>query len=343
MEQTAQGGAGSVDLATGYLGLRLRTPLVASPSPLTGTLAGIRELVDAGVGAIVLPSILEEQVWTDARAHIERLGDSVGQLERVSAHAPAEGMRYSDPADTVSLLRAARAAVDVPLIASLNGGAGGGWPAYAHALQQAGADAIELNVFGVPADADASARAIEDVHLELLATVKSAVTIPVAVKLAPWLTAPGELAERLVAAGADGLVLFNRFMQPDIDVEQVAVVPRPELSAAFESRLPMAWIALLRGRVPASLAATTGVTGPDEVVKYVLAGADVVMTASAVLRHGPQFARTLIDGLAAWLHAHGYGSVAEARGLLRGALGSDAVAKRAGYVRFRAAGERAFT
>jgi dihydroorotate dehydrogenase (fumarate) len=342
MEQTDDG-ARSVDLATGYLGLRLRTPLVASPSPLTGTLAGISELAAAGVGAIVLPSILEEQVWTDARSQIERRADSVGRLARVSANAPAEGMRYSDPADTLSLLRAAREAVDVPLIASLNGGAGGGWPAYAHALQQAGADAIELNVFAVPADADASARAIEDLHLELLSTVKSAVTIPVAVKLAPWLTAPGELAERLVAAGADGLVLFNRFMQPDIDVERVAVVPRPELSAAWESRLPMAWIALLRGRVQASLAATTGVAGPDEVVKYLLAGADVVMTASAVLRHGPQYACTLLDGLEAWLRVHGYASAGEARGLLRGALGSDAVAKRAGYVRFRAAGDQVFT
>jgi dihydroorotate dehydrogenase (fumarate) len=168
------------------------------------------------------------------------------------------------------------------------------------------------------------------------------VTIPVAVKLAPWLTAPGELAARLLDAGADGLVLFNRFMQPDIDVERLAVVPRPELSSPWEARLPMTWIALLRGRTTASLAATTGVAGPLDVVRFLLAGADVVMSASALLRHGPTYAATLVDGLHDWLAASGHADVAAIRGLLHGELGDDSRAKRDAYVDFLAAGRHEF-
>ena len=177
----------------------------------------------------------------------------------------------------------------MPVIASLNGGSGGGWPAYAHALQQAGAAAIELNIYDIPADVGTSAAEVEDRYVEILASVKSVVTIPVAVKLPPWFSAPGAVALRLAAAGADGLVLFNRFLQPDIDPEELTVVSRLHLSTARESTLPMTWIALLRGRVDVSLAATTGVEGPAEVAKFLLAGADVVMTASALLRHGPEY------------------------------------------------------
>ena len=318
--------------STTYLGLNLRNPIVASPSPLTGTIDGLGRLVAAGVGAVVLPSILEEQVWNEAARRLERMPDGIGSLDRVASRRPAAPGAVDDAAGGLELIREAAAAFDVPVIASLNGGAAGGWPTYAHALQQAGAAAIELNIYEIPAEAARSARAVEDRHLEILQTVKSVVTIPVAVKLAPWLTAPGELAARLVEAGADGLVLFNRFLQPDIDLERLAVVPRLELSTAVESRMPMTWIALLRGRLPASLAATTGVEDATDVVKYLLAGADVVMTASAVLRHGPEYAAELIGGLEDWLAANDHATVGEIRGLLRTALGEDAAAKRAAYI-----------
>ncbi len=331
-----------IDLTTTYLGLELRNPVVASPSPLTARLEGIRALAEAGIGAIVLPSVLEEQVYADARRRLGESSQAAAGLGHVSATTPAPGHDVPTLDDALALLRAARAAVDVPLIASLNGGAAGGWPAYAHALQEAGASAIELNVFEVPADARASAREIEDRHLELLATVKSVVTIPVAVKLAPWLTAPGELAGRLLDAGADGLVLFNRFMQPDIDVERLAVVSRPELSSPWEARLPMTWIALLRGRTDRSLAATTGVAGPLDVARYLLAGADVVMSASALLRHGPAYAATLVDGLHDWLAAGGHRGVRDVRGRLQRELGDDSRAKRGAYIDYLAAGRREF-
>jgi dihydroorotate dehydrogenase (fumarate) len=321
-----------VDLSTPYLGLHLRNPIVASPSPLTGTIDGISRLVAAGVGAVVLPSILEEQVWNEAARRLERMPDGIGRLDRVASRRPRPSAALDDANDGLDLIRRARAEFDVPVIASLNGGDAGGWPAYAHALQQAGASAIELNIYEIPAEAGRSGRAAEDRHVEILKIVKSVVTIPVAVKLAPWLSAPGELAARLVEAGADGLVLFNRFLQPDIDLDRLSVVPRLELSTSVESRLPMMWIALLRGRLPVSLAATTGVADATDVVKYLLAGADVVMTASAVLRHGPAYAAELVGGLESWLADNGYATVDEVRGLLRAALGEDAAAKRAAYV-----------
>ena len=179
---------GAVDLSTTYLGLNLRNPIVASPSPLTGTIDGLGRLVAAGVGAVVLPSILEEQVWNEAARRLERMPDGIGSLDRVASRRPAAPGAVDDAAGGLELIREAAAAFDVPVIASLNGGAAGGWPTYAHALQQAGAAAIELNIYEIPAEAALSARAVEDRHLEILQTVKSVVTIPVAVKLAPWLT-----------------------------------------------------------------------------------------------------------------------------------------------------------
>jgi dihydroorotate dehydrogenase (fumarate) len=332
----------AIDLTTSYLGMTLANPLVASPSPLTGTLDGIRAVAAAGVGAIVLPSVLEESIWRDASTRLHGTVGGIGSMQRVSAQPPAAAVHVDDAGDTLTLLREATATVDVPIIASINGGEAGGWPAYAHALQQAGAHAIELNIFEVPVDADASARAIEARHVELLQTVKSVVTIPVAVKLAPWLTAPAELGMRLIEAGADGLVLFNRFMQPDVDIARMTIVAQPQLSSPWEARMPMAWIAVLRGRTQASLAATTGVAGTADVVKFLLAGADVVMTASALLRNGPAFAATMLGGLRDWMVGAGEVSVAELRGRLHRELGESSVEKRAGYIAFRAEGAREY-
>jgi dihydroorotate dehydrogenase (fumarate) len=223
--------------------------------------------------------------------------------------------------------------VDIPVIASLNGVTTGGWTDYASALEQAGAAAIELNIYHLPGDPLFPARDVEQRHVEILTTVKAVVSVPVAVKLTPYFSSTGEMARRLDRAGADGLVLFNRFLQPDIDPETLTVTARFGLSSAAEGRLPRAWIALLAGRVRASLAATTGVETAADVAKYLLAGADVVMTASALLRHSPAYAGVLLDELADWMTRKGFGSVAEFRGMLSVPAGTDGAAyERAGYV-----------
>ncbi len=294
-----------MDLTTKYLGLELANPLVASASPLSGTIAGIRQLADAGVGAIVLPSLFEEQL-TDADP----------------------GLRQY-----LSLLEGAVRAVGVPVIASLNGIAPGEWTDHATALEQAGAAAIELNIYHRLGNPPLPGRDIEQRHIEILTTVKAVVSVPVAVKLHPYFSSIAEMALRLDRAGADGLVLFNRFLQPDIDPETLTVTTGFGLSDPAEARLPRAWIALLAGRVQASLAATTGVDDPSDVAKYLLAGADVVMTASALIRHGPQHAAVLLGGLSSWMSRKGFTTVAGMRGLLAVPAGaSESAQERAGYV-----------
>ena len=306
-----------MDLATTYLGLSLRNPLVASASPLSRTVTGVQRLADAGVAAVVLPSLFEEQLRREAERD--------AQLIEAGTDSFAESLTYLPPTPGgeigsrryLSLLQHAARAVDIPVIASLNGVTADGWVDYATAMQNAGAAAIELNVYYLPGDPHTSGREVEQRHLDILTRVKAAVTVPVAVKLSPYFSSTGEIAVRLDNAGADGLVLFNRFMQPDIDPETLAVTATVPLSHPVEARLPRAWIALLRGRVRASLAATTGVEDPTDVATYLLAGADVVMTASALLRHGPGHATVLLDGLAAWMAHKGFTTVDELRGLLR--------------------------
>jgi dihydroorotate dehydrogenase (fumarate) len=321
------------DLATRYLGLNLRSPVVASASPLSGTVDGVRRLADGGVGAVVLPSLFEEQLRQQAErdavmadAGTESFAESLSYFPAV-ASADGGFHRY------LSLLERAAAAVDIPVIASLNGASTGGWTDYASALQDAGAAAIELNIYYLPGDVFFTGSDVERRHVEILTTVKAVVSVPVAVKLSPYFSSTGEVARRLDRAGADGLVLFNRFLQPDIDPETLTVTVRPELSTRAEGRLPRAWIALLAGRVRASLAATTGVETAADVASYLLAGADVVMTASALLRHGPGYAAVLLGELSDWMARKRFGSVAEVRGLLAVPDGTDQAAyERAGYV-----------
>jgi dihydroorotate dehydrogenase (fumarate) len=232
------------------------------------------------------------------------------------------------------LLERAAAAVEIPVIGSINGVTPGGWTTYARAMQDAGAAAIELNIYYIPGDPHITGREVEQRHIDILHRVKDAVTVPVAVKLGPHFSSTGEIALRLDEAGADGLVLFNRFLQPDIDPETLAVIPAVGLSSPAEARLPRTWISILCQWIHASLAATTGVEGPADVVKYLLAGADVVMTASALIRHGPGHATVLLDGLSEWMARKGYASVADLRGLLAVPAGTDQAAyERAGYVR----------
>jgi len=302
-----------MDLTTRYLGLELRNPLVASAGPLTGSVDGVRHLAEAGVGAVVLPSLFEEQFRREAD---DARGEQSGTDPLPGAAYQPPGGQHHSPHGYLILIERAAAAAGIPVIASLNGSTTGDWTDHAAAMQQAGAAAIELNLYFPPADPLVPGREVEQWHIEVLTTVKAAVTIPVAVKIAPYFSSPGEVALRLVHAGADGLVLFNRFMQTGIDPDTLLVSAAFELSRPAEAALPRAWIARLRGRVAASLAASTGVDNPGDVAAYLLAGADVVMTTSALLRHGPEHVGTLLEGLTGWMQRKGFTSLDQVRGLL---------------------------
>ena len=322
-----------MDLSTSYLGQHLHNPLVASPSPLSYTLEGIRRLADSGVGAIVMFSLFEEQLRQRA-VQVSRLVDGPAEsFPEALSYFPEIIDDDPGPRQYLHLLEQAVARTEIPVIASLNGVTVEGWTGYARAMQDAGAAAIELNIYYLPGNRRISGPEVEQRHIDVLQRVKDAVTVPVAVKLSPYFSSPAEMALRLDEAGADALVLFNRFLQPDIDADQLAVVPRVALSSRADARLPRTWIALLRGRLRAALAATSGVEDPEDVAAYLLAGADVVMTASALLRHGPQYAAVLLDGLSSWMSRKGFQTVDELRGILAVPAGADEAAyERAGYV-----------
>ena len=322
-----------MELSTDYMGLALRNPLVASASPLSKTVDGVRRLVDAGVGAVVLYSLFEEQLRREAALNARLAEAGTESFPESLSYFPAGGRGGARPAPLPEPARARRGRRRGPVIGSLNGVTPGGWTGYARAMQDAGAAAIELNIYYLPGDPHISGRDVEQRHIDVLTRVKDAVSVPVAVKLGPHVSSTGEMALRLDEAGADGLVHFNRFLQPDIDPDTLAVVPTVGLSIPAEARLPRTWIALLHGRVRAALAATTGVEEPADVARYLLAGADVVMTTSALLRHGPAHAAVLLDGLSAWMARKGFTTVEELRGILAVAPDTDESAhERAGYV-----------
>lgn len=324
-----------MDLTTSYMGLELRNPLIASASPLSSTLSGIRLLADSGVGAIVLYSLFEEQVRREAEENAARADAGSESFAESLSYSPETANNHPGPRRYLNLLEQAVAAVDIPVIASLNGVTTGGWTDYATALEQVGAAAIELNIYH-PLGSPLPARDVEQRHVEILSTVKAVVSVPVAVKLHPYYSSIAEMAVRLDRVGADGLVLFNRFLQPDIDPETLTVTSDFGLSDPAEARLPRAWIALLAGQVDAALAATTGVEDSSDVARYLLAGADVVMTASALIRYGPQHAGVLLDGLVDWMTRKGFTTLGEVRGLLSVPSGADQAAReragRAGYL-----------
>jgi dihydroorotate dehydrogenase (fumarate) len=322
-----------MDLTTRYMGLTLRNPLVASASPLSRTVDGVRRLAASGVGAVVLYSLFEEQLRREAEENARLADAGTESFGESLSYFPTAVEEEVGPRQYVSLLERAAAAVDIPVIGSLNGITPAGWTDYARAMQDAGAAAIELNIYYLPGDARSSGRDVEQRHLDILALVKQAVSVPVAVKLSPYFSSTGEMALRLDEAGADALVLFNRFLQPDIDPETLSIAPQIGLSAPAEARLPRTWIALLHGRVQASLAGTTGVETAADVARYLLAGADVVMTASALLRHGPEHATVLLDDLSEWLVRKRFAGLDEVRGMLAVPPGVDeTVYERTGYV-----------
>jgi len=303
-------------LETSYLGLKLRNPLIASSSPLTGRLDTLRRLGDAGVGAVVLPSLFEEQIERE-----ERLLDELGAIGR---EISPEVTGYLDPftgfevdeADYLRHLGAAKASLDVPVIASLNGYRPGGWTRHALQMQEAGADAIELNVYFLAADPQVGAAEVEQRTVDVVAAVAAAVRVPISVKLGPWFSSLPHLVSKLARAGARGVVLFNRFYQPDVDIERLTVSPNLVLSSSLESRLALRWVAILNGRVPLDLAGSAGVHDADDVVKLLLVGADVVTMASALLQRGPEHVAVVLAGLRAWMEEHDYDDLSEMRGVL---------------------------
>lgn len=303
-----------MDLTTRYMGLALRNPLIASASPLNGDVGTLRALEDHGAGAVVLPSIFEEQIVAERHEIELRTEPAAAGFVEAQTYFPPRVDYGFGPERYLDIVRHAKSAIGIPVIASLNGISQAGWADYARALQEAGADAIELNIFLIPADLAMSGRDVEQHYLDVLAAVKASTSIPVAVKIAPYFSAIGAMASAFAAAGADALVLFNRFYQPDIDVVRLRLSMDLELSTPAEIRLPLLWIAILHGRVQTSLAASTGVESADEVFKYLLAGADTVMTTSSLLRHGVGHMRTLLDGLSSLLAAREIGSLDEVRG-----------------------------
>jgi dihydroorotate dehydrogenase (fumarate) len=302
------------DRSTTYLGLRLRSPLVASSGPLTARIDSLRALEQAGVAAVVLPSLFEEQV-DDEDLQAGRLDDLGADSNPEATGYFPDLAEYESVADRyLRHVEEAKKALSIPVVASLNGVTSGGWVRYARLLERAGADAIELNLYGVSADIDVTGREIEDDQVELVALVKASLSIPLAVKIGPHYSALGHHAARLVDAGADGLVLFNRFYQPDIDPRTRKVAPALELSSSSELRLPLRWTAILSGRVEASLAVTTGVHTGADAARCLLAGADVAMMTSALLLNGPGHVAAVEADLVAWAAESGFESVAQLKG-----------------------------
>lgn len=321
------------ELATTYMGMRLRNPVVASASPLNADVSNLVDLEEYGAAAVVLPSIFEEQIEAERIELLRQMSAGSESFPEALTYFPNPAAYMLGTARYLDLIRRARAAVDIPVIASLNGASGQGWIDYAKEIEEAGASGLELNIYFIPTDLSLGALDVETRYAEIVASVASAIEIPVAVKLSPYFSAPGAIARRLRKAGADALVLFNRFYQPDIDLEELALRHDLELSTKNEIRLPLLWIALLAGNVDLSLAATSGVETSEEVVKYILAGADVVMTTSALLKNGVEHMATLVDGLQFWLDSRGHRSVDAIRGMFSYARVADPFAfERGNYI-----------
>ena len=324
-----------MDLTTQYLGLTLNNPIVPGAGPLTGDVDNIRRLEDFGAGAVVMPSVFEEQVEHEEHM-IERLtANGTDSYAEALTYFPAAPAFYGATLGRyLEVLNKAVKSVDIPVIASLNGTTARGWVNYAQHMQEAGAHAIELNVYFIPADPEMPGAEVEHRYIEILKAAKKAVSIPVAVKLGPYFSAIHHMARMLIDAGADGLVLFNRFYQPDINLARLELLPSLELSTAAEIRLPLLWISILSGQVQASLGASTGVESADEVIKYLLAGSDVVMTTSALLRQGAGYVKTLLDGIRNWLDARGLETLDTIRGRMsRRNMEDPTLFERANYIR----------
>ncbi len=323
-----------MDLKTTYLGLTLKNPIIPSASPLSRSVDVMKRLEDAGASAIVMYSLFEEQIAHEAAELDHYLAYGTESFAESLTYFPSVGEYNIGPDEYVELLRSAKQALAIPVIASLNGITAGGWISYAAKLEQAGADAIELNVYYIPTDPHLTSADVEDRYLEILHAVKRAVSIPVAMKLSPYFSSFANMAHRLDQAGADGLVLFNRFYQPDIDLENLEVRPGVTLSTSFAMRLPMRWIAILRGKIKASLAATSGVHTSDDVIKMIMSGADVTMMCSSLLKNGPQHLAHVLKELDRWMIEHEYISIQQMKGSMsQQSIADPSAFERANYMK----------
>jgi dihydroorotate dehydrogenase (fumarate) len=305
-----------MDLTTTYLGLKLRTPLVAAASPLSEEIDNIKRMEDGGASAVVLYSLFEEQLRQDRLELHHHLESGTFSFAEALTYFPEPDEYHLGPEDYLKHIANAKKAVRMPVIASLNGSSVGGWTQYAKMVQQAGADALELNIYYIPTNMQLPSGEVEQTYLDILKAVKAEVTIPVAVKLSPFFTNFANMAKRLDEAGANGLVLFNRFYQPDIDLEALEVKPNILLSTPMAMRVPLRWIAILYGHLKASLGATSGIHRASDALKMLMAGADVTMLCSTLIRHGVGHTKTIETEMAAWMEEHEYESVTQLKGSL---------------------------
>jgi len=303
-----------IDISTNYMGLKLSTPLVPSASPLSQELDSIRRLEDSGASAVVLYSLFEEQLRQESVELDHRLSEHSESFAEALSYLPEPSEFRLGPEGYLNHIRKAKQAVSIPVIASLNGRTVGGWTNYAKQIEQAGADAIECNIYSIPSDMSLEGTQIEKTYVDILRAVKSAVKIPVAVKLSPFFSNMANMAKQFDDAGVDALVLFNRFYQPDINLDELEIQPNVLLSTPQALRLPLTWIGILYGRIRASLAATSGIHGPEDVIKLLMVGADVTMLCSTLLRNGISHIRYIEEGLRDWMEQHEYESVQQMKG-----------------------------
>ncbi|PWH12441.1 MAG: dihydroorotate dehydrogenase-like protein [Anaerolineae bacterium] len=322
------------DLTTRYLGLTLKNPILASASPLTKKLDTAKKLDEAGVGAIVMYSLFEEQIIQESLELDHYLTRGTESFAEAQTYLPDTGLYTMGPGKYLDHLTAVKKSVSVPVIGSLNGVSAGGWTRYARYMQDAGADAIELNLYYLATDPNLPGQELEEAQIELVANVKASVSIPVSVKLSPFITSIPNFAKRLVEAGADGLVLFNRFYQPDFDLDNLEVQHTLVLSTSEELRLPLRWVSILYGRIQADLALTTGVHTAADVLKSMMAGAQVVMIASEILKNGYNRIPDLLANMTAWMEEHEYHSIQQMQGSMsQKAVREPAAFERANYMR----------
>src|SRR6202451_2133905 len=298
-----------MNLNTTYLGLPLRTPLVASASPLSQEIDGIRRLEDAGASAGVLCPLFEEQLRQERVELDHHLAEGTDSFAEAASFFPQPDEFRTGPEEYLNHIERAKKAVSVPIVASLNGTTLGGWAKHARQIEQAGADALECNIYFIPTDPNTTGSDVEKTYIDILREVKISVRIPVAVKISPFFSNMANMAQRFDEAGANGLVLFNHFYQPDINLDELEIQPNVLLSSPQALRLPLTWIGILYGRIGASLAATSGVHGPEDVVKLLMVGADVTMLCSTLMRNGISHLRYIEDGVLLWMEKHEYDSV----------------------------------
>lgn len=323
-----------MDLTTNYLGMVLKNPIVASSSPLSHTVDSIRRLEDAGTAAVVMYSLFEEQIGFDSYYIDHHLTQGIDSYAESISYFPDMQSYNVGPDEYVNLIRLAKEAVDIPIIGSLNGASVGGWTDYATLIEEAGADALELNIYYLPTNTQISGIEVEALYLDILSSVRQTVTIPVAVKIGPFFSSIPNMASRLSDAGADGLVLFNRFYQPDFDLENLEVAPRLVLSSSDDLRLPLRWVAILYGRLTADFAITSGIHTSHDVIKGVMAGARVTMMASELLQKGVRRVGQVLNELVTWMNEHEYESVMQMIGAMsQKHCAEPAAFERANYVK----------